>query len=64
MVHDYFFSNQSDVQKIKTLYRQSLENQNATKASRVMDKWSHLVQVLEDLHSMSQDILPKELEFT
>lgn len=64
MVHDYFFSNQSDVQKIKTLYRQSLENQNATKASPVMDKWSHLVQVLEDLHSMSQDILPKELEFT
>lgn len=57
-------SSQSDVQKIKTLYRQSLENQNAIKALPVIDKWSHLVQVLEDLHSMSQDILPKELEFT
>ena len=57
------FSNQNNGIKVKALYRQSLQNKDSTRSS-VKDKWSHLVQLLEELYSLHSDVFPKELEFT
>ncbi|XP_062611260.1 LOW QUALITY PROTEIN: erythroid differentiation-related factor 1-like [Saccostrea cucullata] len=57
-------SKPSNVLKTKTLYRKSLENKESLKSSTVKTRWSHLVQLLEELQSLKEDIMPKESEFT
>ncbi|XP_061171381.1 erythroid differentiation-related factor 1-like [Saccostrea echinata] len=52
-------SKHSNILKTKALYRKSLENKDPTKSSPMKSRWSHLVQLLEELQS-----LKPESEFT